>query len=596
MRRAQVGVRSIEGEAKRLATLLPTSTAVTHNILSGTHVDSATVAVTRGAIIYGDSTPEWNLLTVGSDGEYLRADGTDFAWAAIQAGDLPSHTHSHDTDLTGVSANDHHNQIHVLATNAGLGSDHTISGAAAGYVLRASSATAAAFAQLQHDDLGGVGVNDHHNQSHVLANTAGLGSDHTTSGLSAGQVLRATGATTAAFQNIQDGDLPATIVRTSRTLTAGDGLTGLGDLSADRTVDLGTPGTCDATTSNGVTASSHTHAITTSSNPGAAAAILASDASGYLQLERVGLGISPTQAIHAYHATAAVNVLVQAAANEAHLLLRGDTATNCAYIEFQDLGSGHGWYLVARGTDHASATDDFLVQRYDGSWVSWLEFDASATAVLFPTGNVGIADTSPTEGRLVVVNSAADNGAIGYFYRDQGTVNDAGVYIFLDNASDDEAAVKVRHDGTGAQVECYDGASLTFSIMNAGGLQWPALGNNPIRATHDTTGEGFIVYEDVSGWKGLFNAYWNSGNPLTFLLDPNTLATTTHISCNSSLTLATGGTDDITIDSGGYVILAGVSKGTTGDPVGSEGMFYYNTVDNVAKWYCDGGWRTIASW
>src|SRR3990167_4154833 len=36
--------------------------------------------------------------------------------------------------------------------------------------------------------------------SHVLATTAGLGASHTTSGLTAGQVLRATGATTAAFQ------------------------------------------------------------------------------------------------------------------------------------------------------------------------------------------------------------------------------------------------------------------------------------------------------------------------------------------------------------------------------------------------------------
>jgi hypothetical protein len=45
--------------------------------------------------------------------------------------------------------------------------------------------------------------------SHVLADTTGLGTYHTTSGLTAGQVLRATGATTAAFQSIQAGDLPS---------------------------------------------------------------------------------------------------------------------------------------------------------------------------------------------------------------------------------------------------------------------------------------------------------------------------------------------------------------------------------------------------
>ena len=50
---------------------------------------------------------------------------------------------------------------HVLATNVGLGAEHTISGAAVGWVLRALSATTAAFAQLAHSDLSGVGTNAH---------------------------------------------------------------------------------------------------------------------------------------------------------------------------------------------------------------------------------------------------------------------------------------------------------------------------------------------------------------------------------------------------------------------------------------------------
>ena len=45
--------------------------------------------------------------------------------------------------------------------------------------------------------------------AHVLATTAGLGSSHTTSGLTAGQVLRATAATTAAFQALIAADIPA---------------------------------------------------------------------------------------------------------------------------------------------------------------------------------------------------------------------------------------------------------------------------------------------------------------------------------------------------------------------------------------------------
>jgi hypothetical protein len=67
------------------------------------------------------------------------------------------------------NANAHHNQSHVLATGTALGPDHTISGAAAGEVLRATGSTAARFDQLAHADLGSVTANQHHNESHTVA-------------------------------------------------------------------------------------------------------------------------------------------------------------------------------------------------------------------------------------------------------------------------------------------------------------------------------------------------------------------------------------------------------------------------------------------
>jgi len=45
--------------------------------------------------------------------------------------------------------------------------------------------------------------------------------------------------------------------------------------------------------------SNHIHAVTSSSNPGAAASILASDASGHLQLVRLGAGVAPSYPLHA---------------------------------------------------------------------------------------------------------------------------------------------------------------------------------------------------------------------------------------------------------------------------------------------------------
>jgi len=52
-----------------------------HAILDGsTHTDSVAQAVSRGSIIYGDSTPNWNELTVGAAHSVLWSDGTDISW------------------------------------------------------------------------------------------------------------------------------------------------------------------------------------------------------------------------------------------------------------------------------------------------------------------------------------------------------------------------------------------------------------------------------------------------------------------------------------------------------------------------------------
>ena len=99
---------------------------------------------------------------------------------------------------------------------------------------------------------------------------------------------------------------------TAVILTAGDGMTGGGDISASRTFNvvagdglttaadsiyLTTPGTLAYNSSNSA-AGSHTHAITNSSNPGVQAIILSTNTSGYLQLLRLGLNVSPGYPLH----------------------------------------------------------------------------------------------------------------------------------------------------------------------------------------------------------------------------------------------------------------------------------------------------------
>lgn len=55
------------------------------------------------------------------------------------------------------------------------------------------------------------------------------------------------------------------LVPNTRTITAGNGLTGGGDLTGDRTITLGNPGSITATSTNAVTATSHTHELAANS-------------------------------------------------------------------------------------------------------------------------------------------------------------------------------------------------------------------------------------------------------------------------------------------------------------------------------------------
>ena len=74
----------------------------THALLSATHTDSVVGTVLRGAIVVGNATPAWELLALGTTGKYLRSDGTDAGWAAIQAGDLPAHNQAASTITSGT--------------------------------------------------------------------------------------------------------------------------------------------------------------------------------------------------------------------------------------------------------------------------------------------------------------------------------------------------------------------------------------------------------------------------------------------------------------------------------------------------------------
>ena len=39
-----------------------------------------------------------------------------------------------------------------------------------------------------------------------------------------------------------------------------------------------------------------------------------------------------------------------------------------------------------------------------------------------------------------------------------------------------------------------------------------------------------------------------------------------------------------------------LTKTTTGDPTGAEGLFCINTQDNTFKIYAEGAWRSLTTW
>lgn len=59
-----------------------------HNLLSATHTDTGANAPLRGSLVIGTTaTPVWNRVVLGASGTYLRSDGTDALWAALDLTD-----------------------------------------------------------------------------------------------------------------------------------------------------------------------------------------------------------------------------------------------------------------------------------------------------------------------------------------------------------------------------------------------------------------------------------------------------------------------------------------------------------------------------
>jgi len=62
--------------------------ATSHNLLSTTHSDTEADTVVQGDLIVGGSTPTWERLALGASGTFLKSDGSNPSWLALQASDI----------------------------------------------------------------------------------------------------------------------------------------------------------------------------------------------------------------------------------------------------------------------------------------------------------------------------------------------------------------------------------------------------------------------------------------------------------------------------------------------------------------------------
>lgn len=229
-----------------------------HNLLSAQHGDTVASTMTRGDLIVG-TAGGWDDLAIGAANTVLKSDGTDLAW---------------DT-LLGIPAQSSPGADRIMFWDNSEGTTQWLQiGTGLDITTNVLTATAHNLLSGQHGDT----VASAMTRGDLVVGTVGGWDDLA---IGANGTFLSSDGTDASW----------------RALAAGD-IEGLSD-----------PGTCTVATSNAA-GTPHTHAITTASAPGAAAAILASDANGYVRPERLELGAATR-----YIGYTATNVLVTAAGN-----------------------------------------------------------------------------------------------------------------------------------------------------------------------------------------------------------------------------------------------------------------------------------------
>ncbi|MDN5506952.1 MAG: tail fiber protein, partial [Comamonas sp.] len=193
--------------------------------------------------------------------------------------------------------------------------------------------------------------------------------------------------TTLAGYGITDGALAA------RNIVAGNGLTGGGNLTADRTLTMGTPGTLTGASTNAVSTTSHTHLVSLNVadlGDGAAVTLASALGSGVDLNTLTGRGIY-TQSTNA-NATGGSNYPVAAAGT---LLVIGDGAS-----------------ISTQTYTHYNNGDQWTRSRYNTGWSAWRKSLTDERTITAGTGLTGGGDLSANR-TIALANTAVTAGSYG---------------------------------------------------------------------------------------------------------------------------------------------------------------------------------------
>ena len=229
----------------------------------------------------------------------------------------------------------------------------------------------------------------------------------------------------------------ATETVTDTTYTAGNGL-GL----SGTTFSLDMPGTLSASSTNAVTADSHTHAITTSSS-GAVSTIVATDAGGNISIGNV---------------TAAS--LKKSGGTSSQFLKADGSVDSSAYVTSAAIGNG----TLSMGVSGTGLTGSATFYANDGTGITTFTVSSNANASNGASTIVARDATGNFASNQVTVNKLVKSGGTsGQFLKADGSV-DSTTYLPSSSYSASDVLTKIKTvDGTGSGLDAdlLDGLNST---------------------------------------------------------------------------------------------------------------------------------------